>query len=100
MFAQTTSNASRMPNLFQFLSGGPCGGQFWPRLDGGQTQRNPCLPATPGSFQRNMPNANGSGFVAKFDTNKSPATAVVYATYLGGSANTSGANSVGIDSTR
>jgi uncharacterized repeat protein (TIGR01451 family) len=97
MFAQTTSNASACQS---FSSSFPAdlaadnSGHVW--MVG--STANPCLPATAGAFQRNMPNANGSGFIAKFDTNKPPATAVVYATYLGGSANTSGANSVGIDS--
>jgi uncharacterized repeat protein (TIGR01451 family) len=37
--------------------------------------------------------------VAKFDTNKPPATALVYATYVSASTNSSGMSSVGIDST-
>jgi uncharacterized repeat protein (TIGR01451 family) len=60
---------------------------------------NPCMPATPGAFQTKMPNANGNGFVAKFDTNKAPATALVYATYVSASTNSSGMSSIGIDST-
>ncbi|MCU1332623.1 MAG: cell surface glycoprotein (s-layer protein) related protein, partial [Candidatus Angelobacter sp.] len=98
MFAQTTSNASACQS---FSSSFPAdlatdnSGHVW--MVG--STANPCLPATPGAFQRNLPNANGSGFVAKFDTNKSPATAVVYATYLGGTNGTSVADSVGIDST-
>jgi uncharacterized repeat protein (TIGR01451 family) len=59
---------------------------------------NPCMPATPGAFQTKMPNTNNNGFVAKFDTNKSPATALVYATYMSASTNASGMSSVGIDS--
>ncbi|HEY2913846.1 MAG TPA: SBBP repeat-containing protein, partial [Candidatus Angelobacter sp.] len=60
---------------------------------------NPCMPATPGAFQTKMPNTNGNGFVAKFDTTKPVATALVYATYISASTNTSGMSSVGIDST-
>ena len=60
---------------------------------------NPCMPATPGAFQTTMPNQNNNGFVAKFDTNKTPATALVYATYMSASTNESGMSSVGIDST-
>ncbi|HEY2360242.1 MAG TPA: SBBP repeat-containing protein [Candidatus Angelobacter sp.] len=59
---------------------------------------NPCMPATPGAFQTKMPNTNGNGFVAKFDTTKPVATALVYATYISASTNTSGMSSVGIDS--
>jgi len=58
------------------------------------TTGNPCLPATPGAFETKIPDANGSGFVAKFDTNKTPATSIVYATYIGAGT----ADSIGIDS--
>jgi len=58
------------------------------------TTSNPCLPATPGAFETKIPDPNGSGFVAKFDTNKTPATSVVYATYFGAGS----ADSIGIDS--
>ncbi len=57
---------------------------------------NPCLSAT-GKFQATLPNANGSGFVAKFDTTKPPASSLVYSTYLGGSADVSSAQAVAID---
>lgn len=97
-FAQTTSSAA---SCQAFTSSGPGGlaadnsGHVWMVGDTG----NPCLPATTGAFQTNIPNADGSGFVVKFDTNKTPSTSVVYATYLGGTNGTGGADSVGIDST-
>jgi uncharacterized repeat protein (TIGR01451 family) len=58
------------------------------------TTGDPCLPATPGAFETKIPDPNGSGFVVKFDTNKTPATSVVYATYFGAGS----ADSIGIDS--
>ena len=58
------------------------------------TTGNPCLPATAGAFETKIPDANGSGFVAKFDTNKTPATSIVYTTYFGAGT----ADSIGIDS--
>src|SRR4029077_2945029 len=61
---------------------------------------NPCLPATPGAFQSKLPNKNGSGFVAKFNTNNPSASSLVYSTYLGGSnGNFSQADRVAIDAT-
>ncbi len=97
-FAQTTSNA---PECQAFSSSSPTdlaadnSGHLWMVGDTG----NPCLPATAGAFQTKIPNADGSAFVVKFDTNKAPSTSVVYATYLGGSNGIGGADSVGIDST-
>jgi uncharacterized repeat protein (TIGR01451 family) len=58
------------------------------------TTGNPCLPATAGAFETKIPDANGSGFVVKFDTNKTPATSIVYTTYFGAGT----ADSIGIDS--
>ena len=49
-----------------------------------RSQAIPACQPPPGAFQTKIPNADGSGFVVKFDTNKTPATSVVYATYLGG----------------
>lgn len=46
---------------------------------------NPCLPATPGAFQTKLPNTSETGFAAKFDSTRTPAQSVIYATYLGGS---------------
>jgi uncharacterized repeat protein (TIGR01451 family) len=91
-FAQTSSSA---PECQTFSSSTPTdlaadnSGHVW--MSGKTT--NPCLPATPGAFETKLPDPNESGFVVKFDTNKTPATAVVYATYFGGSA-----DSIGIDS--
>lgn len=98
MFAQTTSND---PACQAFSSSGPGGlaadnsGHLWMAGDTG----NPCLPATAGAFQTKIPNPDGSGFVVKFDTNKTPSTSVVYATYLGGSSGTGDSEAIGIDST-
>ena len=59
---------------------------------------NPCLPATAGAFQSKLPNMNGSGFVAKFNTNVAPASSLVYSTYLGSSSgNFSQVDRVAID---
>jgi uncharacterized repeat protein (TIGR01451 family) len=58
---------------------------------------NPCLPATAGAFQSKLPNTSGSGFVAKFNTNTTPANSLVYSTYLGGSASSGEADQVAID---
>jgi uncharacterized repeat protein (TIGR01451 family) len=64
----------------------------------GGTQ-NPCLPATAGAFQTTLPNSSqGSGYIAKFDTTKTPSTAVVYASYLGGQTSLSTAQAVTVDS--
>jgi uncharacterized repeat protein (TIGR01451 family) len=92
-FAQTTSSA---PACQAFSSSTPTdlaadnSGHLW--MSG--TTANPCLPATPGAFETKIPDPNGSGFVVKFDTNKTPATSVVYATYFGAGS----ADSIGIDS--
>lgn len=99
-FAQTNSSAASC-QAFSSSGPGPSGlaadnsGHLWMVGDTG----NPCLPATAGAFQTKIPNADGSGFVVKFDTNKTPSTSVVYATYLGGTNGTGGADAVGIDST-
>jgi uncharacterized repeat protein (TIGR01451 family) len=101
IFAQTTSNApSCQLNGASSSAGGLAvdnSGHAW--LVGNTS--NPCLPATPGAFQTTLPNTgNGTGFVAKFDTNKSPSTALVYATYLGGSSGLgTNAQAVTVDST-
>jgi uncharacterized repeat protein (TIGR01451 family) len=58
---------------------------------------NPCLSGVTGTFQATLPNPNGSGFIAKFDTNKPPASSLVYSTYLGGSADVSSAQAIAID---
>jgi len=58
---------------------------------------NPCLPATAGAFQTKLPNTNGAGFVAKFNTNVAPASSLVYSTYLGGNSEDE-ADAVAIDS--
>lgn len=92
-FAQSTSNTTACQ---AFSSSSPTdlaadnSGHLW--MSG--TTGNPCLPATPGAFETKIPDANGSGFVAKFDTNKTPATSVVYSTYFGAGS----ADSIGIDS--
>ncbi len=92
-FAQSTSNA---PECQTFSSSTPTdlaadnSGHLW--MSG--TTGNPCLPATPGAFETKIPDTTESGFVVKFDTNKTPATSVVYATYFGSGT----ADSIGIDS--
>jgi uncharacterized repeat protein (TIGR01451 family) len=92
-FAQSTSNTAACQ---AFSNSSPNdlaadnSGHLW--MSG--TTSNPCLPATPGAFETKIPDANGSGFVAKFDTNKTPATSVVYSTYIGAGS----ADSIGIDS--
>jgi uncharacterized repeat protein (TIGR01451 family) len=58
---------------------------------------NPCLPATAGAFQTRLPNPNGTGFVAKFNTNVAPASSLVYSTFLGGNSDDH-ADAVAIDS--
>jgi uncharacterized repeat protein (TIGR01451 family) len=58
---------------------------------------NPCLPATAGAFRTTLPNPNGTGFVAKFNTNVAPASSLVYSTYLGGNSQDE-ADAVAIDS--
>jgi uncharacterized repeat protein (TIGR01451 family) len=45
---------------------------------------NPCI-GTAGTFQSKLPNTNQSGFVAKFNTNVAPSSAVIFTSYLGGS---------------
>lgn len=91
-FAQTNSSAA---SCQAFSSSFPTdlaadnSGHLW--MSG--TTANPCLPATPGAFETNLPDPNGSGFVVKFDTNKTPATSVVYSTYFGAGS----ADSIGID---
>ena len=91
-FAQSTSNTAACQ---AFSNSSPTdlaadnSGHVW--MTG--TTANPCLPATPGAFETKIPDPNGSGFVVKFDTNKTPATSIVYSTYFGGSA-----DSIGIDS--
>jgi uncharacterized repeat protein (TIGR01451 family) len=92
-FAQTSSSA---PECQTFSSSTPTdlaadnSGHLW--MSG--TTGNPCLPATAGAFETKIPDATESGFVAKFDTNKTPATSVVYSTYFGAGS----ADSIGIDS--
>ena len=44
---------------------------------------NPCFPATSGAFQTKLPSRDGSGFVAKFDTNQAPSASVLYSTLVG-----------------
>ncbi|HET9838933.1 MAG TPA: SBBP repeat-containing protein [Candidatus Angelobacter sp.] len=59
---------------------------------------NPCI-GTPGTFQSKLPNTNNSGFLARFDTTKTPSTALMFATYLAGtSGNGTFAVAVGFDS--
>jgi uncharacterized repeat protein (TIGR01451 family) len=58
---------------------------------------NPCSFATPGAFQSTLPSTDGSGFVAKFDTTKAPASSLVYSTYLGSTSGQSGASKIAID---
>src|ERR1700739_1843920 len=75
-FAQNIST----PACQTFISSAPTdlaadnSGHLW--MSG--TTGDPCLPATPGAFETKIPDPNGSGFVVKFDTNKTPATSVVY----------------------
>jgi uncharacterized repeat protein (TIGR01451 family) len=59
---------------------------------------NPCFPATSGAFQTKMPNSNGSGFVAKFDTTKAPSSSVVYSTYMGNTGSSNTVSAIAIDS--
>jgi uncharacterized repeat protein (TIGR01451 family) len=92
-FAQSTSTATACQT---FTSSAPTdlavdnSGHLW--MSG--TTGNPCLPATAGAFETKIPDPNGSGFVAKFDTNKTPATSIVYSTYFGAGS----ADSIGSDS--
>ena len=92
-FAQSTSNTTACQ---AFSNSSPTdlaadnSGHLW--MSG--TTGNPCLPATPGAFETKIPDPNGSGFVAKFDTNQNPATSIVYSTYFGAGT----ADSIGIDS--
>ena len=58
----------------------------------------PCFPVTSGAFQKTLPNANGSGFVTKFDTNQTPSASVVYSTFMGSSGSSSEVDDVAIDS--
>jgi uncharacterized repeat protein (TIGR01451 family) len=58
----------------------------------------PCFPVTSGAFQKTLPNADGSGFVVKFDTNQTPSASVVYSTFMGSSGSTSEVDAVTIDS--
>ncbi|HLK33066.1 MAG TPA: SBBP repeat-containing protein, partial [Terriglobales bacterium] len=58
----------------------------------------PCFPVTSGAFQKTLPNADGSGFVVKFDTNQTPSASVVYSTFMGSSGATSEVDAVAIDS--
>jgi uncharacterized repeat protein (TIGR01451 family) len=86
MFAQTTSTAAACQvnggtSSFPRALAADSTGHLW--MVGGTA--NPCMPATSGAFQKTLPNSNESGFVVKFDTTKTPSTAVVYATYLAGS---------------
>jgi uncharacterized repeat protein (TIGR01451 family) len=86
MFAQTTSTAASCQvnggaSSFPRALAADSASHLW--MVG--STANPCMPATSGAFQKTLPNSNDSGFVVKFDTTKSPSTAVVYATYLAGS---------------
>jgi uncharacterized repeat protein (TIGR01451 family) len=58
----------------------------------------PCFPVTSGAFQKTLPNADGSGFVVKFDTNQTPSASVVYSTFMGSSGSSSEVDDVAIDS--
>ena len=93
---QFAQNINSTPACQTFTSSAPTdlaadnSGHVW--MSG--TTGNPCLPATPGAFETKIPDPNGSGFVVKFDTNKTPTTSVVYTTYFGGGS----ADSIGIDS--
>lgn len=98
MFA--TSNGAAPCTVQNFANSFPHGmaadstGHVW--LTG--STGNPCI-GTPGTFQSKIPNANGSGFVAKFDTTRSPSTALMFATYLAGSSGSgSQTEGVGFDS--
>ncbi|HWF05843.1 MAG TPA: hypothetical protein VHA06_19300 [Candidatus Angelobacter sp.] len=61
------------------------------------TTINPCLPGVAGTFQATLPNSSQSGFLAKFDTNKAPASSLVYTTYLGGTTDFATPQAVAID---
>jgi uncharacterized repeat protein (TIGR01451 family) len=95
-FAESTSSSQSCQT---FSSTSPDGmiadnsGHVW--VVGGTA--NPCLPATAGAFQTKLPNTNGTGFVAKFNTNVAPASSLVYSTYLGGNSSDR-ADAVAIDS--
>lgn len=92
-FAQSTSSAAACQTFFNSTPTDLAvdnSGHLW--MTG--TTGNPCLPATPGAFETKIPDSRGSGFVVKFDTNKTPATSVVYSTYFGAGS----ADSIGIDS--
>jgi uncharacterized repeat protein (TIGR01451 family) len=58
----------------------------------------PCFPVTSGAFQKTLPNADGSGFVVKFDTNQTPSASVAYSTFMGSSGSSSEVDAVTIDS--
>jgi uncharacterized repeat protein (TIGR01451 family) len=59
---------------------------------------NPCLPGTAGTFQPTLPNPNTSAYIAKFNTNVTPANSVVFSTYLGSPDGLDNANAIAIDS--
>jgi uncharacterized repeat protein (TIGR01451 family) len=61
------------------------------------TTDNPCITMSPTAFKKTMAANDIDGWVAKLDTNKAPASSVVFATYLGGSQG-DGINSIAIDS--
>lgn len=48
---------------------------------------NPCLPATPGVVEPTLAVNNGAGFLAKFNTNVTPAASLIYSTYIGSKSN-------------
>jgi uncharacterized repeat protein (TIGR01451 family) len=61
------------------------------------TTENSCLPGVTNTFQATLPNSEQSGFLAKFDTNKAPASSLVYTTYLGGATDFTTPQAVAID---
>jgi uncharacterized repeat protein (TIGR01451 family) len=98
MFA--TSNGAAPCAVTNFQNSFPHGmaadnsGHLWLVGDTG----NPCI-GTAGTFQSKLPNTVDSGFLAKFDTTRSPSAALMFATYLAGSSgNGARAEAVGFDS--
>jgi uncharacterized repeat protein (TIGR01451 family) len=95
-FAQSTSSSQSCQTFSSTMPNGMIAdnsGHVWVA---GVTS-NPCLPATAGAFQTRLPNPNGTGFVAKFNTNVAPASSLVYSTFLGGNSDDH-ADAVAIDS--
>jgi uncharacterized repeat protein (TIGR01451 family) len=97
VFAEDTSgsaNCSTFSNSFPRAMASDNSGHLW--LAGFTSA--PCFPVTSGAFQTKLLNADGSGFVTKFDTNQAPSASVVYSTYMGDSGSGSEVDAIAIDS--